>query len=82
MPDKGKTGTRDTTYNIISTVYHALQGAETCEMYIRDAEQSGDQELLQFFREAKDQNTRLADRGKQLLGRHIGQSQGQAASGT
>ena len=26
------TGTRDDTYDVISVVYHALQGAENCEI--------------------------------------------------
>ncbi len=38
------TGTRDTTYNLISVVYHALQGAETYRLYEQDAENAGDRE--------------------------------------
>ena len=38
------TGTRDVTYNLISVVYHALQGAETYQIYEQDAKQSGDRE--------------------------------------
>lgn len=67
----GQTGTRDVTYNLISILYHALQGAETEDMYIRDAEQDGDQDLAQFFREVKDRNKQTADRGKELLGRRL-----------
>ncbi len=67
----GNTGTRDVTYNLISILYHALQGAETYDQYIRDAEQGGDQELAQFFREVKDRNKQTADRAKQLLAREI-----------
>ena len=44
------TGTKDATYNLVSVLYHALQGAETSRHYIQDAEQAGDQELVQFFR--------------------------------
>jgi hypothetical protein len=81
---QGDTGTRDITYDLISTAYHALQGAETSALYIADAEQSGNQELVQFFREAKDEYQRRADRAKQLLTNHLGQAggQGQAASGS
>ncbi|MGH9903762.1 MAG: hypothetical protein ACRD68_18290 [Pyrinomonadaceae bacterium] len=81
MPDsQGNTGTQDTTYNLISIIYHALQGAETYDMYIRDAEQSGDKELSQFFNDVKEENTRRAARAKELLGRHLGKGQGQAAT--
>jgi hypothetical protein len=79
---QGNTGTRDITYDLISTAYHLLQGAETVTQYIEDAEQEGNQELAQFFRETKDEYTRRADRAKQLLASHTGRSQGQAASGS
>jgi hypothetical protein len=36
------TGTKDAHYDLISVVYHALQGAETCQRYIQDAEQASD----------------------------------------
>ncbi|HEY0005055.1 MAG TPA: hypothetical protein VGB17_09615, partial [Pyrinomonadaceae bacterium] len=68
---QGETGTRDITYDLISTAYHLLQGAETLTFYIADAEQSGDQELVQFFRETKDEYTRRADRAKQLLATQV-----------
>jgi hypothetical protein len=80
---QGDTGTRDITYDLISTAYHLLQGAETVNLYIADAEQEGNQELAQFFRETKDEYTRRADRAKQLLANHVsGQGQGRAASGS
>lgn len=58
------TGTRDETYDVISIVYHALQGAENCEIYAEDSERD---ELRQFFKEAADQQRQLAERGKHLL---------------
>lgn len=70
---KGNTGTRDVTYNLVSILYHALQGAETYDQYIRDAEQGGDQDLARFFREVKDQNEQRADRAKQLLAQRVNQ---------
>lgn len=78
---QGETGTRDITYDLISTAYHLLQGAETVTAYIQDAEQEGNQELAQFFRETKDEYTRRADRAKQLLASNI-TGQKQAASGS
>ena len=41
----GNTGTKDVTFNIISILYHALQGAETYDQYIQDAEQSGNSDI-------------------------------------
>ena len=40
------TGTRDATYDLVSVLYHALQGAETARHYMQDAAQAGDQELV------------------------------------
>jgi hypothetical protein len=79
---QGDTGTSDITYDLISIAYHLLQGAETVDQYIADAEQQGDQELVQFFRETKDDYTQRAERAKQLLARYVGQQRGQSASGS
>jgi hypothetical protein len=79
---QGDTGTRDITYDLISTAYHLLQGAETVALYVADAEQEGDEEFAQFFRETKDEYTRRADRAKELLARHSAQNRGQATSGS
>jgi hypothetical protein len=75
----GNTGTEDVTYNLVSILYHALQGAETYDQYIQDA-QGGDQELAQFFRDVKQENQRRADRAKQILHRRLHNEQG-AGSG-
>ena len=34
MSDQAATGTSDPTYDVISVVYHALQGAETIQRYL------------------------------------------------
>ena len=66
------TGTRDEHYNVISVLYHALQGADTCATYLQDAEQAGDQELAQFFREVQGTYRQLGDRSKTLLRQRLG----------
>jgi hypothetical protein len=58
------TGTRDETYDVISIVYHALQGAENCEIFAEDSDRD---ELQRFFKEAGEQQRQLADKGKRLL---------------
>ena len=78
---QGDTGTRDITYDLVSVIYHALQGAETTALYIADAEQEGNEELAAFFREAKDEYQRRGDRAKQLLATHLGSQQGRGAAG-
>jgi rubrerythrin len=69
------TGTRDTTDNLISAVYHALQGVETYQTYAQDAESAGDSDCASFFQQAQQQQ-QIADRGKQLLGRRLGEGGG------
>ena len=53
------TGTRDDTYDLVSVLYHALQGAETARHYIQDAEQAGDQELTNTVKVERDAMTVL-----------------------
>lgn len=69
----GNTGTRDVTFNVVSVLYHALQGAETHDQYIADAERAGDQDLAQFFRDVKARDKETADAAKRLLGRRLSQ---------
>jgi hypothetical protein len=71
MATMQSTGTRDVTYDLISVVYHALQGAETYQMYQHDAEGSGDRDAAMFFREAQEQSRQMADRAKMLLGERM-----------
>jgi rubrerythrin len=67
------TGVRDEHYNLVSILYHALQGAETYDTYISDAESAGDQELAQSFRQVQEEEHRRAARAKELLGRKLTQ---------
>ena len=46
------TGTKETTYALVSVLSHALQGAETLGHDLQDAAVAGDQELVQCLREA------------------------------
>src|SRR3712207_2100135 len=62
------TGTRDVHYNLISVLYHALSGADTCERYAFDAETAGDERLAAFFRETQTMQSQIAERAKGLLG--------------
>ena len=70
------TGTRDTTYDLVSILYHALEGGQTYGKYIQDAEQAGDNELAQFFRQVQEEERRRADRAKSLLQQRLGRGGG------
>lgn len=69
--EEAQTGTRDEHYNLISALYHLLKGASNAEQYIADAEEAGDQELAQFFRDWQEEQRNLAERAKNLLGGKI-----------
>lgn len=67
------TGTTNEQYDLISVIYHSLQSAAVCDMYIQDADNSGDRELTDFFQQVKEQNCQQADRAKQLMAQRISQ---------
>jgi hypothetical protein len=62
----------DKDYDLVSTLYHALQGVETSGRYLQDAEAAGDNEAGEFLKEAQGQYRQIADKAKTLLGRRIG----------
>jgi rubrerythrin len=63
------TGISDSVYDLTSVFYHAAQGGQVYDKYIEDAEKEGDRELVEFFREARDQDAERAQKAKSLLGR-------------
>jgi rubrerythrin len=67
MAIEQKTGVSDPAYDLVSVMYHALQGAETYDRYIIDAEERGDPKLADFFRYVQDQSREIAQRAKKLL---------------
>ncbi len=69
---ESKTNMPDKDFNVISVLYHVLKGAELAEIYRRDAEEAGDTELIEFFKDTKGQYMMLADRAKKLTASRIG----------
>ena len=69
--DREATGTGDATYDLVSVLYHSLQGAETYEFFENDAQEAGDQELADFFRQVREEERSRADRAKALLTRRL-----------
>jgi hypothetical protein len=59
------------TYDLVSVLYHVLEGAQTYGQYIRDAQQTGDQELVQFFQDVQKQDQQRATRAQQLLQKRL-----------
>ena len=65
------TGTRDPIYDLVSVLYHALQGAETSLVYAGDAAFADDPELVAFFAEVQAQDRQRAAGAKRLLARYL-----------
>ena len=66
-----QTGTANDVYDVISVLYNSLEGAQACNKYCEDAQQSGNSELNQFFQQCQQEEVRRADRAKQLLGKYM-----------
>jgi hypothetical protein len=62
-----ESGTSDDVYGVVSVLYHSLQGAQTYDQYADDARTSGDDELVTFFEECREEELRRAGRAKALL---------------
>jgi hypothetical protein len=61
------TGTPNMIYDLSSVLFHALQGGASYDTYIEDAEREGDQELADFFRRVRDEDSMRADEAQRLL---------------
>src|SRR5215218_10357378 len=61
------TGTPNTIYDLSSVLFHALEGGASYDTYIEDAERKGDQELVDFFRRVRDEDSMRADEARMLL---------------
>jgi hypothetical protein len=71
------TSTTDNTYNLVSVLYHALQGGATCLQYMQDARDKGDEELVQFFHDVQDCQRHLAGRAREMLKRRLNRGDGE-----
>jgi hypothetical protein len=63
----GITGTPDKDYNIIWFTETCLSNVLRLEIFVKDAERKGDNELAEFFRKAQAESRKGADQGKRLL---------------
>ena len=73
MSDKQSGTATDTTYNLISITYHALQSVDTFHGYARDAEETGDKEVASLIEMAIGQQRELAAQARQLLAQRLNQ---------
>src|SRR5918912_2497697 len=61
------TGTANTIYDLSSVLFHSLEAGASYEQYMRDAEEAGDEELVEFFRRVRDEDSMRADEAQRLL---------------
>jgi hypothetical protein len=61
------TGTPNTIYDLSSVLFHSLEGGASYDQYIRDAEEAGDEELVDFFTRVRDEDSMRADEAQTLL---------------
>nr|WP_163503589.1 hypothetical protein [Halomonas socia] len=58
---------KDKDFDLVSTLYHALQGAELSQRYRQDAESNGDQACQEFFGKIAGQYEEIAGNAKSLI---------------
>ena len=65
------TGTKDKDYNIIWFTEQCLSNVLRLEVYVKDAEREGDNELAEFFRRAQGASRKGAEEGKAMLRKRL-----------
>ena len=63
---------KDKDYDLVSSLYHALQGVQASSGYIADAEKSNDEEAVKFLKEAQERYGEIARNAKALLAQRMG----------
>jgi hypothetical protein len=58
---------RDEHYDLISVLYHALQGDDTLARYIEDAEDAGDADLAEHYHDIQEKYREIARQTKEVL---------------
>ena len=58
---------KDKNYNLITVLYQSSDNAESLKAFIHDAEEEGDQELVEFFDGILQNNLEAAQRAKEML---------------
>jgi hypothetical protein len=66
---------KDKNYNLISVLYQSSENAETLKSYVEDADQEGDQELVEFFNGVLENNLEASQRAKEMLVSRLEQEQ-------
>ncbi|MFP5371555.1 MAG: acyl carrier protein [Actinomycetes bacterium] len=76
----GETGFEDVFYDLISVQYHSLKAGHDYGQYVRDAENTGLNDIAAFFREVMQQDSDRARRCHEFLKQLSGTEQGGPAA--
>ena len=68
------TAESDENYDLVSVLYHCLKAADACTQYVADAEDAGDDELVDFFEKARQMQNKLAREARELLAQRMADS--------
>ncbi|MBA2441475.1 MAG: hypothetical protein H0V53_03605 [Rubrobacter sp.] len=58
---------KDKNYNLIEVLHQSSENVESLKSYIQDANQEGDQELVEFFNSVLESNLRASQQAKEML---------------
>lgn len=67
VQERQHTGATNTYYDLVSVLYHSLKEAQTCSIYIKDAQQAGDQNMAMFFQQIQQNANSQAEKARQML---------------
>lgn len=65
------TGMTNETYDLVSILYHALKSGSSSQQYIQDAQQAGDNDLVQFFQQCQQEDLQRVQQAQQLMSRKM-----------
>lgn len=68
---QSSTGMANETYDLVSILYHALKSGSTSQQYIQDAQQAGDNDLVQFFQQCQQEDRQRVQQAQQLMSRKM-----------
>jgi len=70
----GETGFDDVTFDLVSVQYHALKAGHDYGQYVRDADNAGQTEIAEFFRQVMSEDSERAATCHRFLAQLAGAS--------
>ena len=67
MQERQQTSVSNIYFDLVSVLYNSLQAAQAASAYIQDAQQSGNQQLVQFFQGYQQSANQQAQQAQQAL---------------